>query len=536
MKRTCDSYGGPGLYRGRGGFFGGLGGLLTGQGYDAGSKWGDDMWAKVGKYGDSLDKDFGSYFGKGLYRGRGLVREVDGPVTNDLLQSANSNSDDIVPRFHPTDLSEVMYSNREYIADIYAPLNTKFAVTQRIPINPGLVACFPWLSQIAINFEEYELYQLAFTYKATVSDFATGSGQVGQIMMATQANPQADAFANKEEMMLYQGGSSSKTTVAQIQGVECDPSKIQGTPTKYIRAGNLPATEDLKQYDLGVFNLAVENVPTTYQGQQLGELWVSYTVKLRKPKLASGNAYNVHRDVFMVKAPTTTTLLGDSLGNGLIVASRNVLGITVVGATLSETVSASYLNQLPLGAPVPAATDYPDSLNTSIVSPVGATAPFLNGGRFVLPDSFAGIIEMKVSLVAGATAAPVDFFLQAFGSGNISRFKDIPNVKSHQSGSYQWTHINTLEGDIYPNLATPPGTAALFQAHYLTYHFRVNKSTNGIRNQIWLSDSRTSALGGITYNMINVEFTGYNSFLSFQDNGTNDRLTLEAAGQSVVWA
>ena len=453
-------YSGSGLYRGRGGFFGGLGGLLTGQGYDAGSKWGDEMWSKIGKYGDSLDKDFGQYFkGSGLYRGRGLLEDDSAPVVNDLMVSGNA-SDDVVPRFHPSDISEVMYSNREYISDVYAPTSSAFQA-QRISINPGLPACFPWLSQLAINFEEYELYQLAFTYKATVAEFAAASGQVGQVYMATQTNPVADAFANKEEMLMYNGSGSSKSTKHQIQGVECDPAKLPGNSAqKYVRAGNLPPGEDLKQYDLGIFNIAVENVPATYYGQQLGELWVSYTVKLRKPKLASGNAYNVHRDVFFTDNPTSPFLTGNSVAVlglnsnsnlGLITGSRNVLGIQVIApAKANETIAScptmgTYVNSA--GTTV-SQVGLLDDFNSDSPSGagIGSFSSYPNMGQFIFPDSFAGIVECTIAFMTdtvGATQSNPGFYTQ----GNIARFKDMPWTNSYLIGEQKWSHRMAVMGD-----------------------------------------------------------------------------------------
>lgn len=463
--------------------------------------------------------------GSGLYRGRGgFMEDRVVPIVNSLVTMGQKNEDDIVPMFHPTDVSEVMYSNREYISDVYAPSSSAFSL-QRFAINPGLQNCFPWLAQLAINFEEYELYQLAFTFKTTVSDFAVNNGQVGSVYMATQMNPSSDTFANKEEMMLYAGSGSSKVTVHQIQGVECDPSKIAGSPQKYVRAGNLPASEDLKQYDLGVFNLAIENVPAAFFNQQVGELWVSYTVKLRKPKLASGNAYNVHRDIFMSDNQVQPFLFGNHVGTGLIQGSRNVLGITVVGPkTTSETCVTSGFTSL-------------NCDNFASESTIAITDTYLNCGVFTFPDTFAGICEIKMVLTSQSTFPTPLLDWQLAAQGNISRFRDLPSSTAHTQASQAWSHYSATQGDLR-TVAVP----SLNQCFVLIMHIRVNKATNGVKNRVQFSTGLPANQPGgppvvaYQYNQCYAEFTGYNSFLSVQDNGTNDALALQnSAGVGVQY-
>ena len=57
-------------------------------------------------------------------------------------------------------------------------------VSDIVVINLGKAESFPWLSQIAANYEEYEIKLLVFCYKSKVSDKSTSSdGHVGSVIM-----------------------------------------------------------------------------------------------------------------------------------------------------------------------------------------------------------------------------------------------------------------------------------------------------------------------------------------------------------------
>lgn len=505
--RKKVGYLGRGLYRGRGGFFGRALGNLFGMG-DLGDKLGDAAWSvgknflppQAGMVGDAVFNVTDKMTGKGLYRGRGSY------VTNNLIQDAAANN--VVPQFHPSDMHEVIYSNREFVRDILAPAAGVLFQIDTLPINPGLAQTFPWLSQVAINFEEYEIMQLAFTYKSTVADFASATGQVGQVLIATQYNPSSDSFSDKQEMMLYEGGMSCKTTETMIHGVECDPAKLTGDAQKYVRAGNVPATEDLKQYDIGKTSIAVLNVPAGYATQQIGELWVSYTVKLRKPKEGSGHAYNTGRAIFVSKDQSGPRVLGAPLSSVLGIGVRNTLPVQWVAAPSTTTL-------VPSGA----GTDWLTQVNPSPFTLTRNAA-----GYFVLPSYFSGILRFRVILgYPGATAIPA--ITHVVAQGNIYRFADIPAQPTNVPVQ-AWTHcletIRDRDGSDTMTLADGE------------YHLRILPASNGVENRIWIAPGDNNTF---TSRFVLVEFTQYNSFLSVQDNGSADRMDLiTPSGQTYTYA
>ena len=293
--RKDYGYVGRGKYWGKalGSALGGIGGMFLGG-------------PKGAAIGSSLGGSLGDkWTGKGLYTGRGSYgggcgcASTSAPATNsnELMASSKLSS----PKFASVndESGSLIVRHREYIGDIFAPGGdsadvSKFTI-QSFPINPGLEQTFPWLSQIAQNYEEYEMIQLVFEFASTVQDINSANGQVGTVLTATQYNPSDGDFTDKPAMAAYAHSISGKSVDNQNHGVECDPSKMSGAEGKYIRANPVMTGEDLKTYDHGRFQLATHNIPHAMAGGTIGELYVSYTVKLRKPKFFTGRGLGLTR-------------------------------------------------------------------------------------------------------------------------------------------------------------------------------------------------------------------------------------------------
>lgn len=262
----------------------------------------------------------GMYTGRGLYGPRGSGRRRTGgrrayrgvaqrrnktsyTGTNNLVNSSTAAGS--VPSFSTAndETGALTVTHREYIRDIYGNPTLPSGVTedftnQSLSLNPGLESTFPWLSQVAMNFEEYELVQCLFTYRSTIADVNSSNGQVGTIILTTNYNPSEEPFTNKSSMMGYAHSSSQKTVDNMLHGVECDPKKLSGARGKYVRTHGLSANEDIKSYDHGTFQFGIANTPASIADNTIGELWVSYTVKLRKPKYFSKDGYGISRSFY----------------------------------------------------------------------------------------------------------------------------------------------------------------------------------------------------------------------------------------------
>jgi len=176
----------------------------------------------------------------------------------------------------------VIIRHREYLQDISA--STPFSLLT-LPINPGQLSTFPWLSSIAAHFEQYKFRGLLFEYKSLSSDAVLStatSSALGSIVMATQYNALSPPFPNKFVMENYEFANSSKPSVSFIHPVECkrvDTSVVE----LYTRTGAPQVNSDLRLYDLGNFSIAAVGMQAT--SGVAGELWCTYEIEFLKPKI-----------------------------------------------------------------------------------------------------------------------------------------------------------------------------------------------------------------------------------------------------------
>lgn len=278
---------GDGLYTGTGGFWSDMWSKSQGLRNKLGAGFKAAAGAMGGQqYADMLTKAEGAgrALGMGTYT-----------VNNDIVDDGSGQE---IPSFGGGP-NVVTVSHKEYITDIFGPDSAGTFQNTPYSINPGIERTFPWLSQVAANYEEYTLKQCIFTFRSTVTDFVATNGQVGSIIMATQYNPTDAPFTSKQDAMEYDMAMSGKVSGNMLHGVECDPAQLSGSPGKYIRAGPVRSDDDLKQYDHGNLNVCISNIPQQFANQALGELWVSYTVELRKPKFFVSRGLNILRDAFV---------------------------------------------------------------------------------------------------------------------------------------------------------------------------------------------------------------------------------------------
>jgi hypothetical protein len=215
----------------------------------------------VGKW---LGSGIGQIFGSGDYQVVGSV-----PSYNVLMNGAQT------PSFSSTKQTNVV-CHREYLGDF---TGTAGFFNNTFPLNPGIASTFPWLSTIAQNYQEYKFHGLIFEFRPLITDFVT-NGAPGVVVMATNYNADAPAYATKQEMENSEYAVSVKPTRELMHGVECATAQTV-LPQLYVRTGVPPVGQDLRLYDLGLFQFATQTNPI----QNLGELWVSYCIEFFKPIL-----------------------------------------------------------------------------------------------------------------------------------------------------------------------------------------------------------------------------------------------------------
>lgn len=233
--------------------------------------------------------------------------------------------------------NDVVISHREYIQDLI-PTGTGFQTLYTAYQNPGLAASFPWLSQIAQYFEEYEFVQLLYTVESMVTEGNTNAA--GTVIMCTQYNPTNAPFTSKATMENYEHSQSFKVTQHAVHGVECDPAKRGGNLAEYIRTGPVPSGQDPKTYDLGIFQVATQGA---YPNLMIGELWVTYQVRLSKAKIPPVGTMNLN--------PTTLNVGSYNSINTSGLSDVDVMGVIAGGGNANTPYSCDPNFQFPSYAP-----------------------------------------------------------------------------------------------------------------------------------------------------------------------------------------
>jgi hypothetical protein len=251
------------------------------------------------------------YMGRGMYYGT--------KHGNQLISGGLSNTP--VLRSSGYDGS-LMVSHRELVQEIYgagtvgATSPSGFEVTT-LTVNPGLERVFPWLSQLAANFEEYEIHQCVFEYEGRKMVGTTDELTIhGTVTAAHRFNFKVQEFQDKHEMQSYPHANYVQAHESLAHGVEADPGKIVGDGHKFIRLGGLLATDDQRDYDHCTFSLAQSNIPAELAAKEIGCLYVAYTVKLMKPKLHANRG-------LAIKAFRATTQSSVTCTTGI---DQNILG------------------------------------------------------------------------------------------------------------------------------------------------------------------------------------------------------------------
>lgn len=282
--------------------------------------------------GSTLGSAFGGPVGGAL---GGLAGSVLSKITgfgdyvveqNSLMSSPNGILDP--PQVvNSSNRGGIIVRHREYLQDLNA--QTSFTLSS-LAINPGVYSSFPWLSQIAASYEEYEFRGLIFEYKSLSSDSvlsSSTSSALGFVAMATQYNPTSAAFADKKELENYEFANSAKPSCSFMHPVECK-RRLNFDSHLFVRTGSVPSGQDQKTYDLGNFSVAIGGCQAA--SGVAGELWVSYEVEFFHPKFKYGA--EVQSDHWYSTDYTNAAPLGVST---TVLKTGSNLGTTISGNVIS---------------------------------------------------------------------------------------------------------------------------------------------------------------------------------------------------------
>lgn len=228
----------------------------------------------------------------------------------------------------------VIVRHREFIGDIVTGAAGAFNL-QTFNVNPGLASTFPWLSQMAINFQEWKPLGILFEFRSTSADALNSTNTaLGTVVLATDYDATdnvAITFQNKQMMMNHEFSQSAKQSCSILHPLECSPA-MNPYSIFHVRNGAEPANADLRLTDLGVFGIATFG----QQGSNVtvGELWVTYEIEFLKPQslnLLGGEVLTYK--AFNNNLVSTSNYFGPP--SNIVVRSGSVLGMTISSNRLS---------------------------------------------------------------------------------------------------------------------------------------------------------------------------------------------------------
>jgi len=217
---------------------------------------------------------------------------------------------------------DIYLSHREFIGNITVG-STGFE-NRTYPLNPGIKAVFPFLSQIAQNFTLYAFEGLIFEYVPLSGESSSASNSLGKVVLATDYDSEATGFRDINAMANYDYSNSAKPAVSIIHGVETDPSQ-RSVNMKYVRSGVV--SRDKTFTDYGLFQCATQGVPDT---GIVGELWVAYRIRLSRANIESSAGNDLWFDQFYTSCiPLSGNALITTQSTGEIVPDKYIVNPTV---------------------------------------------------------------------------------------------------------------------------------------------------------------------------------------------------------------
>jgi len=393
------------------------GGMLAGN--TAGNFFGGPAGGMVGgKAGRKLGARISKILGSGDY-------EVSADVVlNSLVKPGASQ----YASFSDSTTS-VRIRHREYLQDAFTGPTASVFNNTTFEVNPGLSSTFPFLAQIASNFEEYKMHGLCFEYVSMTSPYTGGtSGAMGSAIMAMEYNAAALPFTSKPQMENSDFAISARPDKSMLYGVECADN---ATNHLFVRTGVsvLPLTTT----DIGLFNFGT--LTPLPANTTLGELWVTYDVELFRPRISPLRFGYFHASLTLpISLPLGSIVSGDYTVNRAIVAngsatdfimSPSTSTLSLIGADVGDVymITVTYVGNVSGGQNIAAAfTGCTQLLVYQNYTTSGVGVSSTTGASFdaiikIDTNITAPTITLSTNTVGGAATSSMDIFLLNIGNG-----------------------------------------------------------------------------------------------------------------------
>lgn len=392
----------------------------------AGTYFGGPAGGAIGDFGGGMaGQAIGALFGSGKYIGNAStvrINSIINPQKTPTMYSSAASGDSVIVR------------KCEYLSDIISSPTANTLKFTTFPINPGQSATFPFLSQIAQNYEEYRLKGMVFHFKSLSGDsVASVQSGLGFVAIATQYDALDADFINKSQLENYSMSQSGKPSVDQLHGIECE-EHLNALSHLYVRPATQPANSDIRLYDLGKTTI-VTSCPGT--NVTLGEIWVSYEVELFKPKLNSLNNASTSHVSRNSLASTTTYDFGTTgkqiVGDIAVFSTNNTItwsGLDVTNRYIVQIWWGANNFMTTQGTVTVASgtifnyfTDTNGTIDTvAVAKSTGTVQNTENSYAAVIQPNAAGIIALSFAggVIVAGTNYSVDLWLNAINKAVLT--------------------------------------------------------------------------------------------------------------------
>lgn len=291
----------------------------------------------LGALGNSLGKTLGGLAGGGISKILGFGQYYEENTVGDLLSHMARGKDPAVMRVPEGEQAPtfsrgpggVRIAHREFMADLEVPAAPTPFNNTGYEINPGNEALFPWLSRIAINYQQYRIHGMVVLFEPLTSEVAAG-GPMGSVMLGTNYNVLEPVWGTPQQFLNSEFAVSAKPSLGFMHVLECAP-QATADPIRYVRNGQAPTDQsDDRLYDFGTLQIATEGLPGS-AGQVLGRLVLAYDIEFFKPRVSAdalthwylenglyGNTVSTTAPWGLGPANSTVTPGHNYMGDGLI--------------------------------------------------------------------------------------------------------------------------------------------------------------------------------------------------------------------------
>lgn len=299
-------------------------------------------WGRIGRVaGGMIGSALGSPYGLGkpgaaIGQKVGSLAHYIGRIfgSGDYMQSAPVKSNSILQPQAPTfntksGVATVNIRHREFLGDVITSSTIGGFSINSFPLNPGLSATFPWLSDVCgQSFQQYRINGMVFEFRSMSSDALNSTNTaLGSVVMCTDYDSADAPFNSKQQMENTEFGVSCKPSSNMIHAIECAPRVTTATEL-YVRAFAPPSNTDIRLYDWGRTYIAT----TGFQAASvnIGELWVSYDITLIKA-IEQPPGYLIPGAHYPLDTATLATLPVKPLGTGIV----DTIGLTIASTGLT---------------------------------------------------------------------------------------------------------------------------------------------------------------------------------------------------------